>query len=328
MEQTATADTPVAAPPPESAAAPDAPPQAESVADHAAVFSPDAAQPQEGETAAEAEQRVRDERGRFARGERHRAKSQRASAADVPRIGELTKKWRSAESAHELTKKELADLKAEVERLKAPKVEPPAPPAEFTEPEPTFEQFNQADDPLNEHIKAQALYQAKKYAAEAAKAQHEQAQQQYEQQRVVQLSEQYRSRAAAYAATVPDFQQTIESADASELTPVLRRALLEDDRGPEFVYHLAKSPALFAEVQLLSDGRPITDAAVAQMRRLLNARVQVAQTGSTAPPPMKAATPPKPPNPVRTGPIRSADDPPGEGASIAEHARYYGPKPR
>jgi len=201
-------------------------------------------------------------------------------------------------------------------------VEAPKP---FDGKEPTFEQFQNDPDPLAAYTKAVATHiHDQKHSEEATKA-HEAAHQQQVTEHIQRLNEAHRDRVAKFAAKTPDFNEVAAKASKEPMPDLLKVALLEDDRSGEFVYALAKRPELLSEVILISDGRAVTESNVANMRRLLASRMIGALTGSpTSVQP--TYSPPKPPNPVRTGTLKTTDDPPDEASSIAEHAKYYGPR--
>ena len=306
-----------------------APPPSESLADHAAQFDPKRPPPRESDED-DAPASGRDDRGRFAR---HRAQSQKARAEDVPRIQELTKKWRTEETSRKALEEKYAALEREIQTLKAPKVEPPKAPEAFSDTEPTWDKFQNDPDPIASYTRALAAYDRRKEAADAAKTTYEQqqmahreAQEAREREAAARAMGGYQARLAEYVKAKPDFEQVIAKS-APGMTPMLQQALLTDERGPEFVYTLASRPELLAELLFLSDGRAVTEESVAHLRRVLASRMPVATTGSTAPA-VPTYVPPKPPNPVRTGPTRSGDEPPGDDASLADHERAYGQKRR
>lgn len=302
---------------------------------------------------AEAFGRARDEQGRFAKEpetkpERHRASSQKATADDVAQINDLTKQLRQKEqellkikpdagtgSARILNLRrqirgleaELAEVAPKSETPKAaepaptPKAEPLKPPAPFQVKPPDPKAFETADDPYAEQLKAQIRYEQQKEA-------HEAEQRRFEEQRQArdrQVAEAHHARMAAFAAKTPDFQQVTAGFIQRDLPPSLLWAIVQDDNGPQHVYTLAKDPEFAEELIFAAEGKPVSDATVGYIRRRLNQRVtQAVTTGSAAPTLPKAVTPPRPPNPVRTGPTRTTDDPPGEAVSIAEHAQYHG----
>jgi hypothetical protein len=306
-----------------------APTDAESVADHAAQFSPEAqkdAPPPPAPPALTPEQvRARDDAGRFAK-ERHRAKSQRASAEDVPRIKELTAKWREAE-------RQLAELRQQPAALQTP-ANPQAPrhiptPSGFTKPEPTIEQFNNDPDPLKSWALELGRWDRERerfeetHAQRAAQTQgaERQASEAY-QQWVGELQTSYNAKEQAFQQRTPNYRATVD-AITTPTTPLLHQALLMSDNGPELVYYLATHPSLYDEMLLLTEGKPITEQTVALTQRQLAARSQAAQTGSaTVALPVRSL--PKPPNPVRTGPLAASETLPTETSSIADHKRYFG----
>jgi hypothetical protein len=329
----------------------DAPQQPTSIADHQAAFGPSGTgqplvQPttpdpapaagEPGETPAE-----RDERGRF----RHRAASQQAGPEDVNTINTLTKELRTKEQELStldpegdkdsprirVLKRQIAAVDAAILAKKAPKSpeptrEPPrvpAAPTAFTDKEPQIEDFQNDPDPYGAHLLAKGRWLARKEAAELAQTQ---AQQQFE-AREREIGAKHMARWQAFMEKTPDFQAVTQNVAAMHLPPVLFRAIVIDDNGPQYVYTLAKDSAFLDELLLLTDGKPVSDALVAATQRRLKQHAQAASTGSAAVA-RPVYTPPRPPNPVRTGPIKTADDPPDEAGSIAEHAKFHAPKRR
>jgi hypothetical protein len=263
----------------------------------------------------------RDNYGRFR--PKHRAKSKEASAEDVPRIQKLTKQWRETEALVKTRDQELADLRAEVAALKASRQT--VTPAAFDEQEPTLDQFMDKDDPYLAHARALAAYDRRKEAAEQAQTQHTESTAKETDARVTAIKQGYTTRATEFAKTHPDFNEVINSTGdqpGMDTAPVLSVAILTDDRGPEFVYHLAKSPALYAEMLLVADGKAVTDQSVALMRRVLAARVPAVSARSAAPATI-GVSPPKPPNLARTGGSRLSDEPPTDSESLDDHLSRF-----
>lgn len=276
---------------------------------------------------APAESTERDRKGRFTR---HRAQSQKASAEDVPRIRELTKKWRTAEDSLTKLRTEFDTFKAQHAPKPPAPVVPPAPTA-FTKTEPKFEDFASEADQLTAYYRAVARYDAEKADYEKQQAAHATAKAdadkhtQNEQERIWnEKKAKYGERLTAFKATTPDYDQVLAAGPQGQLSdaPILACALIEDDNGPALVYHLAKHPALFDEMFLVASGKPVTPESVAAMRRLLQARTQAAPTRSAAPTP-QVLVPTPPPNLVRTGPMKPAADVPGDDASLEEHERAF-----
>ena len=289
----------------------------------------------------------------------HKAQSQRATPEDVTEINRLTKELRERE--RQLAEKDpdalkdsprIRALKRQIAALDAT-LTPPAPaaapakptpptpapkpsqaPAAFTDAEPKLDDFASSDDPYRDYMRALSRYDRKKEAWESSRQQFDADTQRQQQERMAREDAEMGAKIATFAerqrtfiASKPDYQQQIAKTQGlPNPTPLLHAAIIDDDKGPEIVYYLAQHPDVYTEMLLHSDGKPVTEQSVALLRRILNQRVQVASTGSTAAAP--AYIPPKPPNPVRTGPTRTTDEPPGEGASIADHARYYHPSKR
>jgi hypothetical protein len=129
-----------------------------------------------------------------------------------------------------------------------------------------------------------------------------------------------------FAKAQPDFQTvTADFISKRELPHVLLNAIIRSDKQGAFVYHLAQHPDLADELVFLTDGKALTDAHVATVQRRLDrelGQVPAAPTRSAVP--AKATyTPPPPPNLVRTGPIKSEDELPGDDASLAEHEKAF-----
>lgn len=65
-------------------------------------------------------------------------------------------------------------------------------------------------------------------------------------------AETYNQRVAAAQAAIPDFVDVVGKSDVV-MTPALQEALMDSDKGPELVYHLAKNPAEAERLNGLSD---------------------------------------------------------------------------
>lgn len=315
-----------------------------SIADHASQFSPDRKETVEiPKTPANT--------GQFANrppDAKHRASTQRATPEDVAQINTLTKELRELEGKLadkdpdakaspriKTLKRQIAALKAldapvttktEPEPVKKP--EPVA--ATFDEKEPVLEDFSDTTkypDPYLAHARALAAYDRKKEAADAERTAAETAK--LEAQKATIRA--YHERATAFKATTPDFDPVVKAFYETDHPEALTQAIIRDDKGPELVYHLAQHQDWLDEMVLLTHQRAPTDAFVAAVQRRLGkelaSRTQVASTGSTVPP-SRPYSPPRPPNPVRTGPIKTTDEPPEKASSIAEHAKYFSPKAR
>lgn len=259
---------------------------------------------------------------------RHRARSQQASAADVPRIAELTKKLRDAERERDEWKS----------KVSAPPVAPVTEPAKAVLPEksipsgakPTWKQF---EDEIGTKYETWAAAQDAFADArdewrdtQSKQAQHEQAFKASEEH----LIKSYVERAQETAKALPDFFEKTGAAKAAlDAAPeLLTIAVITDDKGPEIAYYLATHPETLAELSLLTDGKSVTQHSVALLqRRLSTYRVPAAPIASApAVPPHTPA--PRPPNAMRTAPMKTGDDLPGEGHSLAEHRRAFDPKAR
>jgi hypothetical protein len=274
---------------------------------------------------------------------RHRASTQRATPEDVAEINKLTKELREletkvadrdpdAKSAPRLRtlKRQIAALRA----LDAPTPVEPKPTAtakrepvtaEFSDKEPVYEDFS-ADpvkypDPLAAWMKATARYETRKDRWEEQQAQASQSRQEKDQQEL----NAWHAHQSAFIASKPDYPQVVGEFYQRDIGPVLVKALTASgDKGPSFVYYLAQHPELADELIVLTHGKPVEDAFVAYVQRRLNKELQgLAAPTRSVTPPARPYTPPPPPNLVRTGPIKSEDELPGDDASLVEHERAF-----
>ena len=245
-----------------------------------------------------------------------RSQKQQARAEDVPRIRELTAKWRDEERKRTDLEQRLASYEAQARATTAP----------LGAARPSIEDFAQADDPYGAHLIATARWEARQEQAQLrAQWEQEQAQTQARQRDETALST-FAERLQSFVETTPDYGTKIDAIKDEQPPELLLRALLEDDNGPAMIYALAENDALRAELHLVTDGKAVNPANVATVRRLLHARTAAAATGSAAPIPRSFA--PRPPNPVRTGPLTPTFDLPGDDGSLADHERAYGARRR
>lgn len=311
--------TPEVTPPPTEA------PVETSIADHAAQFGPVEAREPISEPELIPGQSVQQPR------ERHRAKSQRAGAGDVPRIAELTKNWRTEQDRVKQLEAELAGYRAKPAAAPPETAKPTAKAEGFSEPAPKLEDFANEDDPYTAYVLGKVRHANKQEAWEAKQAETAQQSQRQQTERQTQIDAGYATRLNDYIKTRPDFVEKFNAvaAEIPELPGLLIQAVKEDDNGPAHLYHLLTHPSDLDDMRLLTYGKPVDEHSVALLRRRLSqlSRTQAVTTGSAVAivPPSLA---PRPPNPVRTGPMKTGDEPPGGDLSIADHAKHYGPKKR
>ena len=305
--------------PVETPDAPEAPPAEDaSIASHSAQFDRTKQEPAEAvETAALPK-------------ERHRAKNQQARAEDVPRIRELTGKWRAEQERSNRLEQELTQLRSQpAARAEQPRQESQR--AAGGEKFPVFADWLD-QNPNQEYEDYLDARFAAKQQGEATKVREGQYQQSVQQAQAYKM-EAYGERLKEFAASRPDFGQKLQTTIAAvndQIPTLLYEAIIQDDNGPALLYALGSDPVFRDDMILLSDGKAVTDASVANLRRRLNLQLSRSQAGTTG---SATATPPqswtaRPPNPVRTGPVTTGDEPPGEGASISDHAKYFMPKRR
>ncbi len=347
-------ETPVEAPPVES----------ESLADHEAAFGPNATESTPDDSAPVVEtadtQAERDDKGRF----RHRAASQKAGPDDVVQINALTKELRAKEQ--ELAKvrpdalagsPRLLALKRQIKAIEAelgvtsPVAPAPAPPARptpaisqreperapsgtaFTEREPTMEDYANEADPYSAWQRSLARYDRRKDAFEEQQASEarrvateRQTAEDAQQTAWIQKLQAHEGRVAAASRAMPDFTTVTRELANRTLPNLLIAAVVESDNSEKLMLDLARHPDFLDEVSLLAYGVPVDESSVATLQRRLNQHMQAASTGSAAV--SRAFTAPRPPNPVRTGPIHTGDELPGDESSLAAHEKAFGPKRR
>lgn len=286
-----------------------------------------------------AEEEARDPNGRFRtqpKGQRHRAQSQKAGPADVPRIAELTRKLREAEEK----------LAAQTVQPRAPEPvlpQPVAPVASRTAPAahpekfayPSYEKALEGnpslsyDDWQDGKLDAWGIWRdgiKEQQTAKAAEERRAHDADVAEYQRVQGLQTSYQQRVASFIKTAPDFQARIDAAKDAYVPGVFMQAIQTAENGPQLVYTLTQRPDLLAEMHLIGDGKPVTPQTVAAATLWLTTRVQAGITGAA----VTAATrkpASRPPTPVKTSPLQTGAEPPDEGATLASHEQFYH-KPR
>lgn len=284
-----------------------------------------------------------------AKRERHRAESQKGTPDDVEAIAALTKRLRDAESEAGFTierkdgeSERVYNLRRKAEQAEALRdarklaTSQPAPVAaspvvavaEFTDAEPTIEQFKDAPDPYSAWQRALNAWDRKKERWDeqqtAAKGSDETRKKDALAAREA-VYKTFGQRVIAYQAQNKDYEAVVKTANLP--TPaLLETALVGDPDGPRFIHQLAKNVNLFDEFFLLTDGKPVTHETVATVQRLLKSRMPAVVTGSVAT--SAVVQPPRPPNPVRTGAMRTAEKVPDDDGSLADHARAFGSSTR
>lgn len=320
---------------------------ATSIAAHAASFGPQASQdepvsvetPVLPATHPSASQR-RTDAGQFDRG-RHRATKQQAGAEDVPRIKELTGKWRTAEQ-------ENVALKAELEALRRQPASRPAAEAPTRGPEPpslaapraaaassgdprpdpkdaTKYPDGQFDVQYFEDLsdwKARAVYRTERERETKADT---------DRRAQATVAESFERRATAATQRYADFEAVVFAETPLPWTPnsSIDQFITDDDEsGMDVLYHLRKNPGEVREILAKSPAGQFKALSLLAQRLAPTSasRTPAAATRSAAAPVTQAV--PRPPNLVRTGAHSVSDGPPADGRplSLAEHAKHWGPK--
>ena len=253
---------------------------------------------------------ARDDKGRF-KAPRHRAKSQQATAADAPRIAELTRKLRETETtlATERQSRQTPPPAAQ------PAPQAPSVPRGTSEQPPQLKTFVAAlkagedyDTAVQQHAEALADFKLDQRDRQHAEKQAER-----------KFFEGFKTRVEAATAKYPDFKAV--ALDAPSRIPegsTIDRWIWEHKLGPDVLYHFQKHDAELTRVLALPLLEQIEELALLGQRISSPARV----------PPAPPAAAPRPPNPIRTAPAKPADEAPGDDISLAEHEKHYGPKRR
>lgn len=304
-----------------------------SLSDHETQFYGDGTTAESAKTVDESEESVvakpaRDGQGKFVKSdgekpkERHRAKSQEASPEDAPRIRELTAKWRAAEARAEEAERRHREATAprEPERRELVKtsttLSKPNPDDEKKYPYGTVDP--QYIEDLTEYKLAVLEEAREKKAAEDA--------QRTEGARIVKAFEQRRDAAAA------DYDDFAEVA-LDQTVPWQPGSLIDHwiwnrPYGPHLLYYLLHPNNAMELSELM--GMDLDDQVEALtllgQRWKAQPNGKAAETGSVARRETKSL--PKPPNPVRTGPIQASREPLNEDASLADHEAAYYPSRR
>lgn len=290
----------------------------------------------------------RDEQGKFTP-KRRRADSQRADADDVPVINELTKRIKTFEETHgkDITRKpgeservyNLRRRAEVVERLASqPKPQAataPAPQPHARQSQPIAQSF-----PAYEAFIAMPGYEQATYEdysdaradwrfAIRREQERQQDAQEREQRTQVDRASDHGKRVSAAKQAYTDWD-TVVSHDVP-ISRVIEQAVLASAKSADIQYYLGQHRDELA--QLVSESQDYSPSAVQAMRRYLDTLVAPQRSSPSSLPAagptgaaLKLATPPapRPPTPVRTGAVTSADDPPGDDSqSLAAHEKFY-----
>ena len=263
--------------------------------------------------------------------ERHRPRKQRARAGDVPRIAELTRRLRETEAERDALKGGAAPAPAaavpkvvEAGTTVAPapvtRAAAPVPLVKSAEgdPEPDSNKYDDLTNWMRDHSRWSAREELR-----AAHAEQEQATK-AEQQRTetTRLEAQWKTETTAAKVKYPDFEQVAYAPTQIPKGSLVDAWILEHKAGPLVLYHLQKTPqelhAMLA-MPLLDQVEALT----LLSQRLSGSRTAAVVTGAA--PALIAQPVSRPPTPVRTGPMRTSDEPPDPDAiSLGEHTKYYG----
>ena len=135
----------------------------------------------------------------------------------------------------------------------------------------------------------------------------------------------FQSRLAEGKTQYADFDTALQNADTLglQVSAVMREAIADSPKAADLVYYLATHPEECTQLAEESVGTPVAAATV--MRRLLESQLApraVPSNGTGAAARAVTSTAKPPVTPVGSSPVAS-DEPPGDAASVAEHARYW-----
>jgi hypothetical protein len=278
--------------------------------------SPRADSPPPESAAESAEVAEKADRGR-------RAHSQDASPKDVPRIRQLTAQKHEERQLREAAEARIAALEAKIEELSKAQPKAGQQPVEPVEQspslgqEPSLDRFAAEGKTYEDWIKAWNRWDRAREKADADAAAEKIKAATADQRQLDKINTEYRAREATFIDSHPDFREVIKAQANVTIPALLNAAILLDDRGPEFVYHLAQQTRDLSEMILLTGQQPVTHDSVALVRRLLADRLDAARTGSASTAPTRRAF--SPPNPVRTGSQTPAASSPDDSESYEAH---------
>lgn len=198
-------------------------------------------------------------------------------------------------------------------------------PSAFTDKEPTIEQFADQADPYSAWQRAVNAWDRKKERFDdeqkKATASSEERVQAGRKLRA-EVEKAHFERIEAFKIAQKDYVETVNhTKNWPPPNPLLEIALINDEQGVQYIYGFAKNQALYDEFMVMSDGKTVNRQNVEAIQRILKARMP-AVTGSAHTPAI-VNFPPPPPNPVRTGRMRSSNsEPPDiEHQSLDDFAR-------
>jgi hypothetical protein len=261
-----------------------------------------------------------------------RAAKQAARDTDVPRIRELTAKLRAAERerdqalgrtpAAEPTAPATAGPQTNSPATTAPPRTAPVAPAPAG-PSGLWAVPEEKDDPRPTDAEEYAeivRWEARQQMREANRRHTETQQQQRQREVQQQIAVGWHQQVTAAMTKYPDFQAKAKIAEAYiPEGSVMDGWILSQPGGADLMYHLATH---LDELQTIKGMGPFEAArTLTLLQQRLTPDGESAQTGSAPAPPTLRA--PRPPNPVRTGPMSTGDEPPGADASVADHERYF-----
>jgi hypothetical protein len=284
---------------------------------------------------------------------KERSRSQQATADDVPTISALTKEYHDAlseagftverktgESERVFAVRQRAEMAKALRDLKRTPAAPPVS-SRPSGAEPSFRpnggdsgaiEFGDFDLPANfpprpdpkafadytDYLAAESRWHAR---AEFTSLERQREQQTQAQAFAASVQTRYTAAKERYA----DFDATVLNPQANSPIPrgsVIERFTFKHVTGPDVAYHFFKHPDEVAKIHVLPDADDqIAELTLLGQRLTQKHKEPVASTRSTTP----AITPiVKPPNLVRTGAVKSSDEPLGDDASLADHERVFG----
>lgn len=302
------------------------PPAELTLAEHEAQYSPEAraraATPAEDDESEVA----RDAQGRFRRDNAtRRSQTHAATDADRPRIRELTRRLREAEEERDALRRPAAvPAGAPTQAAPVAPVARPAPPqappaADAPRLQTYIDQLQPHEDynhAVERHARAMSEWGIQQWV-----------QQQTQQAAARQFAESFQQKVESAKAAYPDYAQVaLDAPSAIPQGSLIDRWIWEHKSGAHVLYYFQKNPAEVQRVLQLPLLDQVDTLALLSQRLSSPARGSAGDTGSAVTPSVHPA--PRPPNPVRTGPLRGSNEPPGENATLAQHQAYYYPPTR
>ena len=306
-------------------------PPAESIQAHAEQFDP-----KRKETAADAPQTAAVAAGETPEQKtRRRAKSQQATAADAPRIQQLTGRAKAAEERAAALETELATLRNGSSHA-APEASPALPadaktqmaPRDPQDPEPQPQDAKFGGD-YGAYLRDVTRWEVREQHRQIQFQNYQREQAQTVEQQKTARDQHWKTRIQVAAAKYSDLNDIAFGTPTPwEKNSLIDAFIEKDDNGIDLLYYLQSHPEERDSILQMSETRQARALSLILQRfDESHGAGQAGVTGSVASPRI-LKLPPRPPNPVRTEAHGAPAAPTDGSSSIAEHQKRFAPQSR